>query len=213
MIVERIILLAICITLASAKGLSQFRIYSGSDAIEGEFPYQASFRPKTVNNNYEHTCGAAIINHRFLLTAAHCCYFGFKGVGDAIVVVGALHRSGDGISMDIDKITPHKDHDQDTNLNDIALIRTVKNIIFSNELQPIALPIEYNVADDRKMIISGWGEIGPDIDPFVLQYVEVPTLTLEECRNIYNDSPTYIYDSSICTLGKYNANPCVGDSG
>lgn len=211
---ECLVLLAICIALISSKSLSEFRIFNGNDASEGEFPYQASFRKKDAIEGYRHFCGAVIINNRFLLTAAHCCYFGFKGVGDAIVVVGALRRSGDGITMDVNKVTPHEDHDVWTMKNDIGLIRTVKNIIFSDELQPIALPIEYDVVDKKQLIASGWGKVGTETRPVLLQYVEVLALNLDECKKSHHSTiSNRVYDSNVCTYGKFNASPCEGDSG
>lgn len=151
--VASLILLAVCIALASAKNLYESRIINGNDAKEGQFPYQASLRNKFTNDNY---CGATILNNRFLLTAAHCCRGDHRTPKYVYAVVGALHQFSGGITMNVDKITSHGSFDYDIAKNDIGLIRTTKEIIFNDKVQPIALP-ERDVAYGKEVVVTGWG--------------------------------------------------------
>lgn len=210
--------LAVCVALASSKIVSEFRIFNGNDAIDGQFPYQASIRSKHDN---KHHCGAAILNNRFLLTAAHCSKFDYSKPAYISVVVGALHRSNGGVVMDVDKITPHEAFDPWTLRNDIALIRTAKEIKFNDKIQPIPLPSE-DVDDGKPLIISGWGKNGDDSRPDTLQYIEVQSLDRDECDKSFNNKNSifddefglfYIYSTNVCAVGKNKQSTCEGDSG
>lgn len=58
--------------------------------------------------------------------------------------------------MDVDKITPHGSFDYNDAKNDIALIRTTKEIIFDDKIQPIALP-KSDVTYGKVVVVTGWG--------------------------------------------------------
>lgn len=211
---EILVPLAVCITLASSEVLSEFRIFNGNNAIKGQFPYQAAIRTKQNNT---HHCGAAILNSRFLLTAAHCTKFDYAKPDYVIIVVGALHRSNDGIKMDVDKITPHKEFNPWTLKNDIAMIRTAKDIKFNDHIQPIPLP-NANVDDGESLIISGWGKNGGDSRPDLLQYIEVKTMDSRECEKYFEDMSDdfysfTVYSTSVCAIGTNKRSTCPGDSG
>lgn len=212
-----LILFAVCIALASSKIVSQFRIFDGSDAVEGQFPYQVSIRSKHDN---KHHCGAAILNKRFIITAAHCTKFDYAKPDYVNVVVGALHRSNGGIKMDVDKITPHKEYDPFSQKNDIAIIRTAKEIEFNDQVQPIPLPTE-DIDEGRSLIVSGWGKNGPNSHPDTLQHIKVDTLDNEECDKFFNGGNImdddfgafYIYSTNVCAVGADEKSTCPGDSG
>lgn len=53
------------------------RVIGGDDASIEEFPWQVSLQKFTLGAiipvpHYRHLCGASILNHDWLLTAAHC---------------------------------------------------------------------------------------------------------------------------------------------
>lgn len=135
-----------------------------------------------------------------------------------------MHRSNDGIAIDVDKITPHEEFDPWSLKNDIAIIRTAKEIEFNDQIQSIPLPNE-NVADETPLIISGWGKNGDDSRPDLLQYIEVQTLERTECEKYYSSQNSifdddfgafYIYSTNVCAIGKDKSrktSTCPGDSG
>lgn len=159
------IFFAVCAVLATAHteydafGLPKHapvinpRVVGGKNATEGQFPYQVSLR------NYfdrKHFCGASIISDRFILTAAHCT-LGANGDPDFVfAVVGALHRTQDGIEIELEKITTHAEWSNIRFTNDIALIKTAHKIGFSDTIYPIALPSQ-NIESNKPVILSGFG--------------------------------------------------------
>jgi len=49
------------------------RIVGGSQAYQGEFPYQISLQ-RNGGLSYSHSCGGSIYNNMTILNAAHCVY-------------------------------------------------------------------------------------------------------------------------------------------
>lgn len=135
-----------------SNSLLNSRIVGGNDAKEGQFPYQASIR---MRDNY-HRCGGSILNNRFVLTAAHCTDGEMSVPSNMIVVVGALYPLEGGIAIDLDAIIQHPEWNIDEVANDIALVHTAEEIVFSETVQPIALPT-HNVVPGTRVVMSGWG--------------------------------------------------------
>lgn len=142
-----------------AKHLYEPRIINGHDAKEGQFPYMVSLRDRDDNG---HWCGASILSSRFLLTAAHCCASIFSDPKNMYAIVGATRLSRGGVHIELDKIVAHKgfDYFQEHGKYDVAVIRTANEIVFSDLIQPIALPTS-DFPDDRavKVVLSGWGRL------------------------------------------------------
>lgn len=138
-------------------GESEGKIVGGSIARAGEFPHQVSIQQTATGN---HFCGGSILNRRFILTAAHCTQYRNSIPDNIRVVVGALRRIDDGIVHQVDSIHPHPQYVGLNLTNDIALLRTVNNILFNTSfVRSVRLPIS-NVpeAGNFAVYISGWGQ-------------------------------------------------------
>lgn len=149
-----------CVALSTANtdgSMIDPRIVGGKEAKEGQFPYQGCLRTRITK---QYICGASIISNRFLLTAAHCVDGLYSKPMMVIAVVGALHRHKDGVTMKVDKITKHNKWDFRRLLNDVALVRTADEIVFSKTVQPIALPTHDSSKEGNvRAVLSGWGRI------------------------------------------------------
>lgn len=97
-----------------------------------------------------------LLNRLFRLTAAHCSQGQNSRPQSVYAVVGALHLDSDGLRVDLDRITPHEQYSKNRNINDISLLRTAKEIAFSRNVQPIALPTN-NIEGNVHVLLSGWG--------------------------------------------------------
>lgn len=148
-----VFLLVVTLSVTTAKNLFDSRIVNGEDAEEGQFPHMVSLRDTAQNS---HGCGATILTSRFLLTAAHCC----NGMSPSTMyaVVGALRLSSGGVKYELDMVTPHKEFSMLTGKYDVAVLRTAKEIAFTDLIQPVALPT-VNLPEDKstRVVLAGWG--------------------------------------------------------
>lgn len=157
--------LALCVVCTTSTKLSNIehateidmetRIIGGEDAKLGQFPYQVSLRNAL---NRQHFCGGSIISQRFILTAAHCTQ-GLNALPFFVdAVVGAIRLKGGGFTVKLNKIIPHQNYNPKKLQNDISLIRTRQDIIFTNVIDAIALSkIDLPSDGITPVILSGWG--------------------------------------------------------
>lgn len=154
-----LIVLLVCVACTTCASLDHFefdlgtRTVGGDDAKLGQFPYQVSLRDAEAK---DHICGASILNNRFILTAEHCTRH--QQPEDIVAVVGTVRLTEGGIVIKLNKITVHENYTDFGNY-DVSLIRTQDEIIFTETVQPIALPT-HQTKGDIHVILSGWGMLG-----------------------------------------------------
>ena len=182
------------------------RIRGGDSAFYGDHPWQASIRIKGFNESY-HWCGATIISHFHLISAAHCLkdfpkssYF--IRVGDHSLDL----VENDEAEYDIESIRFHENFNMGPYLNnDIALI-TIRSenrdsgMDFGMHVSPICLPSpSLPIETNFNVTISGWGRLGYDIvndndDTSIprqnrygavieLQAAKIPVLPMSRCTS------------------------------
>lgn len=165
-----------------------------STAVHGQFPHQVSLRKR---ENDKHICSGAIINGRWILTAARCV---ISRVPYTIVaVVGTLELSTGGKAYEIVLSIQHTNFKRNPLDNDIALLRTQTQIVFDEFVQPIALPME-NTVIEMAGIFAGWGIQGGNFDdvPNSLQYVETMIFSSDGCKRLLPSTVYVDFDGIVC---------------
>lgn len=130
------------------------RIHGGFEAKPGQFPYQASLRTRSNNNNFPPICGGSILSERFIITAAHCV----PKEGKLFVLIGGHHKHNINL-IDLYEVKTkivHEKFNHTSMRNDIALLELVKPIQFNNTVKPIPINKEF-LGGGLNATASGWG--------------------------------------------------------
>ncbi|KAH8291584.1 hypothetical protein KR018_001721, partial [Drosophila ironensis] len=186
------------------------RVVGGEDAAKGQFPHQVSLR-----NSGSHSCGGSIISRNFILTAAHCVTGDADENGNHVaysadrftIRAGSNDRFSGGVVVEVSEVIFHEEY---RNLrNDVALLRLATPLIFSDNIQPIALP-SANTPADADIIVSGWGRLkaGGDL-PRYLQYNTLRSISLDQCNELIG----WGLEMELCLIHEVDNGVCNGDSG
>ncbi|CAL7948235.1 unnamed protein product [Xylocopa violacea] len=196
-------IVVICLSV-TAFAFPEGQIVGGRDAPVGKFPYQVSLR-----SSGSHFCGGSIISSRYILTAAHCVQ-GISNTNNIKVHAGTTQVTASGDTYGVDRIVAHRDYNPRRIVNDVALIRVNRNIVFNNLVQPIRLASGSNNYEGSSCVLSGWGttRAGGNI-PNNLQYINLNVESQAKCKQTHRD----VQASQICTFTKYGEGACNGDSG
>ncbi|XP_053593018.1 chymotrypsin-1-like [Microplitis demolitor] len=189
--------------IAAVNGSPVARVVGGGDAPDGKYPYQVS-----LNVLNSHICGGSIIDKRFILTAAHCVV----KIPEVFmtIIVGTNSLSKGGAIYKVDKFIIH-DFDPSMILNDIALIRTDRDIEFNDKVQPIKISDHNFHLHGDPAVLTGWGYTHASgvNAPDRLQEINLKIYEHEECEKHWWNLP----ESQICTLTESGEGACMGDSG
>ncbi|KAI4502708.1 hypothetical protein M0802_001752 [Mischocyttarus mexicanus] len=192
---------------------SQARIVGGGSSSAGSWPWQVA-----LYKEGDYQCGGALINDKWVLSAAHCFY---RTLDEYWVArIGATRRgsfpSPHEQLLRLDHIVLHPDYIDNGFINDIALLRLERSVTFSDYVRPVCLP--QNEPKSRTICtVTGWGqlfEIGR-IFPDTLQEVQLPLISTEECRRKTIFLPLYRITSGMLCAGLKDGgrDACLGDSG
>ncbi|XP_069668898.1 venom serine protease-like [Periplaneta americana] len=187
------------------------RIVNGEETGVNEYPMMAGL-VDFVNEDL--FCGGTIIAKRYVLTAAHCLLN--RAVNITGVLVGDHNiTTGDDTSsarvLLAESFQAHPDYNSATQMNDIAVIRVNKAIIFSYEVGPACLPFRFpNINVGAVVTVLGWGtteQAGPKSD--VLLQTKLYIIPLKNCTDTFGSKVT---SNQICTFNA-GTDACQADSG
>ncbi|KAK4871702.1 hypothetical protein RN001_015826 [Aquatica leii] len=196
-------------------------IVGGSPASPGEFPFMAAIGYNT-DDGIGWLCGGTLISEYFVITAAHCANSRFYGAPITIRLGDIdLKRSDDGteyVDYDIQDIKVHEQYKPPTHYHDIALLKTVKEVKFTNFIRPACLWSKFEI-DHNISVATGWGKTGYlDNQSDKLLKVALNIFENSVCSKAYTtDSlrlPNGIISNMLCA-GELagGKDTCQGDSG
>ena len=201
------------------KGRVQ-RIVGGTDAYQGEFPYQGALF--YFDSGIQ--CGCSLIHSQWAITAAHCTHY--KTAADLEVYFGEIDRKKmkptSSNFHEVLEIHEHQfyDNENECPANDISLLK-LKKIEKSMLVSPIALPKfkETNNQEGKLCTITGWGITKQNRlkSPQILRKAEVPIVTNAQCQEMFRESTKKrkkILPGQVCAgFEKGGVDTCQGDSG
>lgn len=200
------------------------KIVGGQDAMKGAYPWQVMF----WDYKRRAFCGGALLNERWIATAAHC--FDARSVNNSSMppVEVRLGRH-DQTALDeetqfvtkIAEIIRHPEFSRDTFDNDIALVRVTDHIPLSDYILPICLTKDVNSIDEaffrsRSLVmgvVTGWGLLKEGgLQPRFMQEVRLPIVNQEQCKA---STPFTVSQNMFCAgyAQEIVGDACKGDSG
>ncbi|XP_023289826.1 uncharacterized protein LOC105698698 [Orussus abietinus] len=192
---------------------TQARIVGGGSSSVGSWPWQVA-----LYKEGDYQCGGALIDDRWIVSAAHCFY---RTQNEHWVARIGTTRRGNFPSpheqiLRLDHVSLHPDYVDNGFINDVALLRLERPVTFSDYVRPVCLP-EVEPKTGAVCTVTGWGqlfEIGR-IFPDTLQEVDLPMISTEECRRKTLFLPLYRITSGMVCAGLKDGgrDACLGDSG
>lgn len=205
------------------------RIVGGDTAQPGAFPHLVGVANFFGNIPF---CGGALINERYVVTAAHCVQGRFF---NTIKVIANKHlRKKDPNQMDIplSAIIRHPGYSRKSLANDLALLRTkesMRRYMRQGPLRPICLPTARCGSPtfdacfvDRQVTVAGWGSLNEGGShwtqkapkPKELQKVVLTVIPNKPCKEAYRPLNLSVTTAMLCAgYPGGGRDTCQGDSG
>jgi len=202
------------------------KIVGGSNAEVNEWPWMAAISFSSWGAGQAYGCGAALINNKYLVSAAHC-FFNEDGSkvewSDITIVLGDHDKSSDTETYKavytVKFVVTHQNYNPTTYENDIAVIK-INGLMNNpeiqevdlNEVSPVCLPTKSGYTGFGW--VYGWGTLEADGEqPDILQEIALPLVGNDVCAEAMQSTGTQIVDGMLCAGGDEGKDSCQGDSG
>ncbi|KAL4703308.1 hypothetical protein ACJJTC_006671 [Scirpophaga incertulas] len=185
------------------------KIVGGYNTTIEDVPYQAYLL--LLRGIYYYQCGGSIISSSVVLTAAHC----LVGIQRVHVRIGSTLANSGGTMYNTSSYLRHPLYNPLTSDYDVAIVKTQRAMkLDGTTSKVISLPdAGTEVPTGTDLLVSGWGDTSENGNlSETLMAVNVPTVSLEDCRKAYGESA--ITERMICAgLPEGGKDSCQGDSG
>ncbi|XP_066297658.1 mannan-binding lectin serine protease 1-like isoform X1 [Branchiostoma lanceolatum] len=204
---------------------SRDRIVGGGPSKKGAWPWQALVIHQGAPRIRKPFCGGALVDEKWILTAAHCV-----GENDILptgylnVSLGLHNRKepdDNVVFLEVKKVVRHPDWNKDTFDSDIALLELKEEVKLTDYIRPVCLQRKarersaQDVQEGRAGVVTGWGRTSNVFgsEPGTLQEVEVPVVDQEECVSAYEGDYPVTGNMMCAGLRVGGKDSCDGDSG
>ena len=181
------------------------------------------------NINEVKLCGGAILNSRWVLTAAHCVKnINLRDCGDCIRAYVGLYDFRSHFSLEahrsvlkIKRIVMHEDFNRDNLEHDIALLEIGDvegqplDLEKSAYVKNICLPEGEVTPVGTKCFLAGWGYTEDGEASRYLKEVDLDVQDMNDCIDIYKnvDLVSKLHPKQNICAGEKGKDACNGDSG
>ncbi|KAI5642886.1 trypsin domain-containing protein [Phthorimaea operculella] len=201
------------------------RVVGGSQAAPGSVPYMVALSQGLLIRGF--VCGGSILTQRTVLTAAHCIEavigFGSQLSSSLRVTVGTDRWNTGGQTLSLQRNVTHANYVSDLIKNDIGILITSSNIVFSARVVPVIPNFDF-VGAGVAARAAGWGRtrFGGPISATLMELL-VQTVDGERCIREVAEAgailgmavPDVEPHIELCTLHPLGSGTgmCHGDSG
>ncbi|XP_034141466.1 serine protease grass-like isoform X3 [Drosophila guanche] len=213
-----------------SQGVWRHRNQDGFAALDGTAQVQCHSSRQPGKGSISVWCNAYrdtffLPRAGFVLTAAHCVIdilpvavrlgeHNITSEQDCRIVNSEVRCQPPHVDVGIDKVIRHEGYSKYTQHNDIALIKLSREVLFTDHIAPICLPLyaelQKSIQEMPVMRVTGWGRQhanGNDSD--VPLEAGITRLPLASCSALQNRS---IAGNQICASASLR-DSCKGDSG
>ena len=212
-----------------ARGLA--RIVGGTEAVEGEVPWQAGLVMLPLNRKVASVihCGGTLASPYAVVTAAHCLQLPAARYQVVVGKLGSNLAFHECHQQELVVVTYHlhPQFEPQSLKNDIAVVAVTseygQGAAWSKWVLPACLPSIGGSGYSRLMwvegeigVVSGWGATAEaDMKKAeMLRLVELPLLEHSKCLKAYQDMTQVSNDSQFCAgVVGGGRDACFGDSG